>query len=155
MKINGYTLRDHVRLLAPSFGLIAAVWALRLVLGAIGASGRVLSICSVNTAGAVGLLLAVLLLHGRQFGGYTNVVAAAFLLQCCQQGLISTAIAFATLTGTQNIFAATEFSARLSPLQHMLGHLTFGIGLGTLYGTAMGCLLLWMLRKFVPSRVSH
>lgn len=150
MRINGFSLRDHLRLLAPLFGLIVAVWALRLVLGAIGASGRVLSICSVSVAGPVGLFLAVLLIHGRRFGSYTNVVAAAFLVACWQQGLIIAAIAFATLTGIPNIYSAPEFSGGLSPFQHIFGHLTFGVGLGTLSGSAMGCLLLWILRKIVP-----
>lgn len=150
MNINGFSLRDHLRLLAPLFGLIAAVWALRLVVAAAGVSGRALSICSVTVAGPVALLLAVMLIHGRHFGSYTNVVVSAFLLDFFRQGLIIAAIAFAALTGTQNIYSAPEFSFGLSPLRHILGHLTFGIGLGTLSGAAMGCLLLWMLRKFVP-----
>jgi hypothetical protein len=150
MKVNGLSLRDHLRLLVPLFGLVLAVWALRWVLAAMGASGRLLSICSVTVAGPAALLLAVLLIHGRRFGSYTNVVAAAFLLQCCQQGLIIAAIAFATFTGIQNVYSAPEFSFGLSPWRHMVGHLTFGVGLGTLSGSAMGCLLLWMLRKLVP-----
>jgi hypothetical protein len=149
MNINGFSLRDHLRLLAPLFGVIAAVWALRLILAAMGASSHVLSICSVTTAGAVTLLLAVLLI-GRHMGGYANVVAAVFLLECCEQGLISAAIAFGALTGTQNVYSAPEFSFGLSPVRHILGHLTFGIGMGTLFGSATGCLLFWLLRKFVP-----
>jgi len=152
MKINGFSLRDHLRLLAPVFGLMAAVWALRLVLAAVGASERVLSICSVSVAGPAALLLAVLLIHGRRFGSYTNVVAAAFLIACCEQGLIIAAIAFSMLTGTRNVYSAPEFSGGMSDLQHILGHLTFGVGLGTLTGSAMGCLLFWLLRKFVPLR---
>ncbi len=150
MKINGYGLRDHLRLLAPLFGLIGAVWALRMVLWAMGAPARALSTCSVTVAGPVALLLAVLLIHGRHFGSYPNVVAAAFMVACCQQGLIIAAITFGTLTGTQNVYSAPEFSFGFSPFRHMLGHLTFGVGLGTLSGSAMGCLLLWMLRKIVP-----
>ncbi len=140
MKINGFSLRDHLRLLSPLFGLIVAVWALRWVLAAAGVSGRALSICSVTVTGTAALLLAVLLIHGRRFGSYTNVVAAAFLLECFRQGLIIAAIAFATLTNTQNVYSAPEFSFGLSPLRHMLGHLTGGVGLGTLSGSAMGCL---------------
>src|SRR5215472_1706904 len=122
MNINGFSLRDHLRLLAPLFGVIAAVWALRLVLAAMGASRAVLSICSVTMAGAVTLLLAVLLIHGRHVGGYANVAAAVFLLKCWEQGLISAAIAFGALTGTQNIYSAPEFSFGLTPLRHILGH---------------------------------
>jgi hypothetical protein len=151
MNINGFSLRDHLRLLAPLFGLIGAVWALRIVLAEMGASRLVLSICSVTLAGAAALLLAVLLIHGRHMGGYANVVAAVFLLECWEQGLISLAIAFAALTGTQNVYTAPEFSFGLSPLRHILGHLTFGIGMSTLFGSGTGCLLLWLLRKFVPA----
>src|SRR3974377_2253495 len=100
MNINGFSLRDHLRLLAPLFGLIAAVWALRLILAAMGASRLALSICSVTTAGPGTLLLPVLLIHGKHMGSYANVVAAVFLLECCEQGLITVAIAFGTLTGT-------------------------------------------------------
>ena len=155
MNINGFSLRDHLRLLSPLFGVIAAVWALRLILAAMGASSHVLSICSVTTASAVTLLLAVLLIHGRHAGGYANVVAAVFLLECFEQGLIGAAIAFGALTGTQNVYSAPEFSFGLSPLRHILGHLTFGIGLGTLFGSATGCLLFWLLRKFVPVRAGR
>ena len=150
MNINGFSLRDHLRLLAPLFGLIGAVWALRLVLAAMGASRVVLNICSVTTASAMTVLLAVLLIHGRHLGGYANVVAAIFLLECWEQGLISAAIAFGALTGTQNVYSAPEFSFGLSPVRHILGHLSFGIGMGTLFGSATGSLLLWLLRKFVP-----
>ena len=99
MKINGFSLRDHLRLLAPLFGVIGAVWALRLILAAMGASRVALSVCSVTTASAVTLLLAVLLIHGRHLGGYANVVAAVFLLECWEQGLIGAAIAFGALGG--------------------------------------------------------
>jgi hypothetical protein len=150
MNINGFSLRDHLRLLAPLFGLIAAVWALRIVLAEMGASRLVLSICSVTTAGAVTLLLAVWLIR-RHVGGYANVVAAIFLLECWRQGLVIAAIAFAALTGTQNVYTAPEFSLGLSPLRHIIGQVTFGIGLGTLFGSATACLLFWLLRKFVPA----
>jgi hypothetical protein len=46
-------LRDHVRLLAPLFALIAAVWALRLVLDASGAPKGLVRLSSVTVAGAV------------------------------------------------------------------------------------------------------
>ena len=151
MKIGGHGLGEHLRLLAPLFWLIAGVWALRLVLAAAGAPFPLVRACSVSVTGAVAILLAVILIHIRRFGGYVNVAVAAFLLECCLQLLIVAAIAFAALTGIQNIYTAPEFSFRLSSLtHHMVGHLTFGIGVGTLMGTAMGSLLLWLLRRLVP-----
>ncbi len=150
MKISGYRLRDHLRLLAPLFGLITAVWALRLVLAAAGAPSSLVRTCSVTLAGAVSVLLAVLLIHTKRFGSYPNVAMAAFLLVCWEQLLIAAAIALSALSGFNNIYAAPEYSSGMSPAQHIAGHLTFGLGISTLLGTAMGSLLLWMLRRLVP-----
>jgi hypothetical protein len=149
LKIGGHGLRDHLQLVAPLFGLIAAVWALRLILALAGAP-HVALYFSVTLTGAVSVLLAVLLIHMRHFGGYPNVVMAVFLLQFWQQFLIVMAIAFTTLTGIQTVYAAPEFAHQLSPAAHMIGHLTFGIGIGTLFGTVMGSVVLWMLRRLVP-----
>jgi hypothetical protein len=69
--------------------------------------------------------------------------------------LIISAIAFAVLANIPNIYSAPEHSvAGYDPyhINHMYGQLTFGIGTGTLVGAAMGCLLLFLLRRMVPSR---
>jgi hypothetical protein len=153
MKICGYGLRDHLRLLVPSFGLITAVFVLRLVLDAAGAPSGLVRACSVTVAGAVAILVAVLLIHNRRFGSYSNVVVATLLLVGWEQLLISGAIAFFALTGIQNVYAAPEYSlgGLLDPWRHIAGHLTYGLGFGELIGAAMGCLLLWMLRRLVPA----
>jgi len=150
MKIGGHGLRDHLRLLAPVFGFIAAVWALRIILDAAGAPVGVVRLFSVTVAGAASVLMAALLIHARRFGGYSNLVFAALLLECCGQSLISAAIAFSALTGIQTVFARPEYSLAMGPAKHILAHMTFGLGTGTLMGAAVGCLFLWMLRKFVP-----
>ena len=151
MKIGGYELHDHIRLLVPSFGLIAAVWMLRLAMDLAGAPPTLVRACSVTVAGAVSILIAVLLIHVRRFGSYANVVFASLLLVLWEQLLIVSAIASSIMAHKTNIFTAPEYSGRaMSPLQHIIAHLTFGIVFGTLFGTAMGCLLLWMLRRLVP-----
>jgi hypothetical protein len=97
------------------------------------------------------------LIHFRRFGSYLNVVVVSFLLVTWGQLLIIVAIAFAWATGIDNIFTAPEFSRVADDryLRNILGHLTFGIGAGTLFGAATGCLLLWLLRKLVPARTSQ
>jgi hypothetical protein len=152
MKIFSHPLSDYLRLLAPLFGLIAAVWALRLVLDAAGAPLGVVRLSSVTLAGTVSILLAVVLIHTRRFGGYPNVVFAVALLILWEQLLIVAAIAFSALTHTQNIYAAPEFTPRAvtSPVAHIAGHLTFGVGFGTLFGAAVSCLFFWLLKKMVP-----
>lgn len=152
MKICGYGLRDYLQLLAPALGLIAAVFVLRLVLDAAGAPSALVRVFSVTVSGAIGILLTVLLIHVRHFGSYGNVVVAAFLVSFWQHILIVGAILFSIFTGTHNIFMAPEYSpgGMLNPWRHIVGHLTFGLVLGALFGTAMGCLLLWLLQKQTP-----
>jgi hypothetical protein len=164
MTICGYRLRDHLRLFSPLFGFVAAVWVLRLVLAAAGAPLRVVSVFSVTGAAALAVLFATLMIHMRRFGSYPNVVAASLLIISWGQALIILAIVFSVVTKTNNIFTAPEFSVRGEDpyhLRHIVGHLTFGIGAGTLFGAAAGCFLLWILRLLVPdqpgngNRASH
>jgi hypothetical protein len=102
------------------------------------------------------VLLAALVIHFRQFGGYSNVVVSSLLLNLWAQLLIVGAIIFAVLTGIQNIYTAPEFSlpwlqqSDPAHLKHIYGQLTFGLGLGTLSGAAVGCLMLWLLRLLLP-----
>lgn len=154
MNINHHGLRDHVQLALPLFGFIAAVWALRLILAAAAAPHDLVRSFSVTVAEPICVLLAVLLIHVRRFGSYANVVFVSFLLTGWGQVLIALAIAFAAVTGTRNIYTAPEYSfGELNPWQHVIGHLTFGVGIGTLLGAAMGSLLLWMLRQLPPTPV--
>jgi len=151
MTAGSLGLRDHVRLLAPLFALIAAVWALRLVLDAAGAPNGIVRLSSVTVSGAVSALLAVFLMHFRRLGRYPNVIVATILLVFWAQLLIVLAIAFAAVSGIQNVFVAPTYSPHGSgPLPHIAGHLTFGLGFGILVGSAMASLTLWTLRRLVP-----
>jgi hypothetical protein len=155
MKIGGHGMQEHIRLLVPLFVFIAAVWLLRMILAAAESPMWLVTMISVTTATAVAILLAVVLIHHRNFGGYPNVVASSFLLNIWAQILIIGAIAFAVLTETENIYTLPQFSVPGHDplhLNHMYGQLTFGIGTGTLAGAAGGCLLLWLLRRLVPYR---
>jgi hypothetical protein len=151
MKIGNHGLREHIRFLMPLFGLIAAVWLLRLVVDKAGTPAPIVRMVSVTVAGSASILLAVLLIHFKSLGSYGDIVAAAFLLELWSQLLICSAIAFSALTGTVNIYSAPEYSPRTGPLAHIFGHMTFGLGMGTLFGAGMGCLLLWLLRRVVPA----
>jgi hypothetical protein len=155
MKICAHGIREHIRLLAPLFALIAAVWALRMVLAAAGAPIGLVRVFSVTVAVPVCVMLAVLLIHIRRFGSYPNVVAASLLLVSWAQLLIVAAIAFSALTGMETVYTEPEFNFGMSYWKHIAGHLTFGVGMGTLFGAAMGCLLLWMLRKMPATPEQH
>ena len=150
MKIGEHSLRDHLRLLAPLFGLITAVWVLRIVLNLAGAPMPVVRVFSVGLAGSISVLGAAFLIHFKRFGSYSNVVVSAFLLVFYAQLLVALAIAFAALTRTENVFAAAEFSFRMTYAQHIASHLTVILGLQSIMAAAMACLILWMLRWLVP-----
>lgn len=155
MNICGRGLRDHIRLLAPLFGFITIVWALRWVLDAAGFSHGLVRAFSVTGATSLAILIAVWLIHTRGFGSYPNVVVASLLLVIWEQLIIVVAIVFSVLTKIENVFTEPEFSIPTADpyhLKHIVGHLTFGIGAGMLFGAATGCLMLWLLRTLVPSR---
>ncbi len=150
MRIDGHGLRDHLRLLSPLFGLVAGVWALRLIIALAGTPAMIVHMVSVGVAAAVSVLVAAFLIHFKRFGSYRSVLAAAFLLICWEQFLIVLAIAFAALTHTVNVYSAAEYAHGLSPAGHIASHLIFGVTIGWIFAAAMGCLVLWMLRHLVP-----
>lgn len=148
-------MRDHVRLLGPLFGFIAAVFALRMIMAAADTPLWATRMVSVTTATSLSILLAALLFHTRRFGSYANVVVSSLLLNIWSEALVVSAILFATLTKTSNVYVAPAFSIPGDDplhLKHIYAHLTYGIGTGTLTGAAVGCLFLWLLRRIAPSR---
>ena len=156
MNICGRGLRDHIRLLAPLFGFITVVWALRWALDASEVSPGLVRVFSVTGATSLAVLIAVWMIHTRGFGSYPNVVVSSLLLVVFEQVLIVAAIAFSVVSKIENVFTRPEFSRPDDPhhVKHILGQLTFGIGAGILLGTATGCLMLWLLRMLVPRHKS-
>lgn len=155
MKIQGYTLREYWQLAAPLFALILIVMLLRLIVGFLHAPGWVVKVLSLNGASSLAAVIAILLMHVRKFGSYQHVFIVTFMLIVFREILIIAAILFTVLTGIDTIFAAPEFSLPKDDphhIRHIVGHLTFGIGGGTLLGGAMSCLLLFLLRRIVPPR---
>jgi len=156
MKVSGHGIRDHLLFLSPLLGLLAIVWMLRMGMSVCGPPLWCLRIVSVTGATAGSVLLAALLIHFRRFGGYANVVVSSFLLNLWAQLLIVGAIVFAVMTGIENIYTAPAFSlpwlqgSDPAHLRHIYGQLTFGVGLGTLSGAGVGCLMLWLLRLLLP-----
>src|SRR4029077_21205049 len=115
MSICGRGLRDHIRLLAPLFGFITVIWALRWALDAAGAPHSLVRALSVTGATSLAILLAVWLIHTRGFGSYPNVVLASLLLVVFEQALIVIAIAFSVVTKIENVFTKPEFSVPDDP----------------------------------------
>lgn len=159
MNICGLGLRDHIRLLAPLFGLITIVWALRWGLDAAGAPHGMVRIFSVTGATSLSILIAVWMIHMRGFGSYPNVVVASLLLVVWEQLILVVAIIFSVMTKMENVFTEPEFSLAAGEdphhIRHIIGHLTFGIGAGVLFGAVTGSLMLWLLRTLVPRRVEQ
>jgi hypothetical protein len=154
MNICGRGLRDHIRLVAPLFGLITLVWALRWALDAAGASQSLVRVFSVTGTTSLAVLITVWLIHTRGFGSYPNVVIASLLLVVYEQVLIVLAILFSVVSKIDNVYTRREYSMPDDPghVRHIVGQLTFGIGAGLLLATATGCLMLWLIKRLVPPR---
>ena len=150
MKSGEHGLRDHLRLLAPMFGLIAAVWALRWIMALASTPPGLVRMMSVSVAGAVAVLVAVVMIHFKRFGGYTSVVVSAFLLVLWEEILIVAAILCTMVTGIENLYTVPEFGFGESYLHHIAGHVTYGLGVEGIFAAGMGCVLLWVLRRLVP-----
>ena len=157
MNMCGRGIRDHIRLLAPLYGFITVVWALRWALDAAEVSPGLVRVFSVTGATSLAVLIAVWLIHTRGFGSYPNVVVASLLLVVFEQVIIVAAITFSVVSKIDNVFTRPEFSRPDDPyhVKHILGQLTFGIGANTLLGAATGCLMLWLLRRLVPARTGQ
>jgi hypothetical protein len=110
---------------------------------------------SVTGATSLALLISVWLIHTKGFGSYPNVIVSSFLLTVWSQLLIVLAICFSVLRKIENVFTEPEFSIGAEDpnlVRHVVGHLTFCIVAGMLFGAATGCLMLWLLRTIVPAR---
>lgn len=153
MRISGHRVREHIRLLAPALALVAGIWLLRLIVSVSGVPLWVTKLFSVTVAIPVAVLLSVILIHSRRFGGYASVVVASLLVNLWAQALITLSIMFSIFTGIINVYSAPEFSipgGLATQWEHIHGHLTYGLGVGTLVSSAVGCLLLWLLRLLEP-----
>jgi len=150
MRIGQKTFRDHLRLLAPLFGLITAVWALRWIADVASAPPALVRGLSVSVTGAVSVLVAAVLIHFKRFGSYTSVVVSAFLLVLWEETLLVLGIVVTIVTDIENIYTIPEFGFGTTHLQHIAGHLTYGLGFEGMIGAAMACAVFWVLRRFVP-----
>jgi hypothetical protein len=115
MKIGGHPLRQHLRILSPLFVLLAGVWVLRWIIGCINTPGWLLQVVSLTFFAPVAVLLAVLMLHVRRFGGYASVVACSLLLNAWTETLIVLAIMFRSLRAFRHLHGTDVFSRRCGP----------------------------------------
>jgi hypothetical protein len=153
MMSSKMSFKEQMRFLYPFFLLMFSIWALRIMLDAAGAPGWLTRLMSLTTFSPIAILLGVLLLHVRGAGGYSQVVVTSFLINAWAQLLIIATIVFSVTTGIDTVYTAPEFSLPGDDpwhMRHIHGHLTFGIGLGSLVGAGVGCLLLSLLRRFIP-----
>lgn len=156
MASHGPSIKELIQLLTPLFGIIAAVWILRLLLGYMSAPGWLLQVFSVSIVVPICVILMTVLIHVRRFGDYGSVVASSFLLVGWSQLLIVLTIIFAVLTGIENVYTRPEFSMMNDPnhVRHVIGHLTFGVAVEGLIASGMASLIFYMLRRTTPRRKS-
>jgi hypothetical protein len=158
MRISGRTFSEHIRLLTPLFGIITAVFALRLLLGFVNVPGWLLVTVSISVIVPICIVLMTVLVHFRRFGGYGNIILSTFMLVVWSQLLIVAGILFSVTTGIENIYTYPEFSIGGEDpyhIRHITGHLTFGVGIETVFGSILSSILLYMLRRTSPRKTNR
>ena len=147
MRISGRRLSEHLRLCLPYIGIVSTVWAMRLLADALGAPLAAVQAISVTLSVGICLILLVVQIHLRRFGGYGSVFLFSLILNAWAQILICSSVAFAWLTGTSNIYTHARFLMSKTDLpMHIYGQLTFALGYLTLVAAAAACLILFLLR---------
>ncbi|HSR54205.1 MAG TPA: hypothetical protein VLV83_25530 [Acidobacteriota bacterium] len=154
MKINGKTISQHLGLIAPYLGLLSVIWLLRLVAYAAGLPMQWVTAVSLSVAMVVCTVLAVVQIHLGEWGSYSNVVLLAFFLNVWTQLQISLTVLFSMVTGIDTVYNHPSFTIPPGggePWTHIYGQMTFVLGFGTLFASASGCLLLFLLRLLLPN----
>lgn len=152
--IAGRSFGEYLRFLAPALSLVTAVWALSLILYVAGVPAWLVRPFSVILAAAISVIMISLLVHVRHFGGYSNMIFAILIVMVWVQVLIVLRILLILALGIQDIFPP-RIGHQGPVMQHIFGHLTFGVGFSTALGSAMGCLLLFFLRRLIPVSTSQ
>lgn len=151
MRIGERSFGEHFRLLVPLLIFIAAVGILRLIFYELLGFSWIVRVMSVTVATAVSVLLATFLIYRKRFGGYANVLVSTFLLVSWGHIFTVLMILLAIWSGGHNVFTAPEYSHPLTHAQHIIGHLTFGIGIGNLIGGGLACLFFLLLKSLHKS----
>src|SRR5262245_21105831 len=149
MSFFGKRLSEYVAFVRPLLALILVVGLTRLTVSLAGAPNSVANWMSVT--GVLWLTVTYYSIHVRTsgFGSYKQLLGVTVVLNAAAQAVIITGICIAVLTGTNNIYSASEyaFGGDGKTWVHAFAHLTLGMTFGSLVPWLAGSLIMFGSKK--------
>ena len=153
MIIFGRRLSEYVRFCRPFLVLILVVGIGRLALSLSGQPNSTAKWFSVTVLVWLGALYYPVRVHTRGFGSYKELLVICALQNLVAQAVIIFGIVLAILTGTNNIFSASEyaFGGDGKTWLHVGAHVVVGTIAGSLAPWLIGSLVLFATKKLSGS----
>jgi hypothetical protein len=142
----GKRVSEYLDFQKPFLAAVAVVGLLRLGLSIAGVPNSATRWLPMNVVSWAAVFYYGLTVHTRGFGSYRHLLPLGFFQILVQQLVAVLGIVLA-MAGVDNVYAAPEFTFGMTPLTHLLSHLTIGLVVPSLLFWAIGSLVLLVARK--------
>jgi len=131
---------------------IVVVFAVRLALSLAGTPNATTKWASVTVVLLLGVLYYGVAVHTRGFGSYKQLYPLLLFQSLLGEGLVALAVAFAIVTGQDNIYTAPEYSGGGDGKNwlHVIAHLVIAAVILPLLSWAISSLVLLVTKKVAP-----
>ncbi|HUL76607.1 MAG TPA: hypothetical protein VL691_05020 [Vicinamibacteria bacterium] len=131
---------------------IVVVFAVRLALSLAGTPNATTRWASVTVVLLLGVLYYGVAVHTRGFGSYKQLYPLLLFQSLLGEGLVALAVAFAIVTGQDNIYTAPEYSGGGDGKNwlHVFAHLVIAAVILPLLSWAISSLVLLVTKKVAP-----
>jgi hypothetical protein len=145
MKIFGKNLGEYIRYQRAFLIAILVVGLLRLILSMAGLPISTVRLLSMTVLVLIGALYYGIQVPRTGFGTYRHLLPLVFFQAALSNVIAIAGILIAIATGQDNAFTEPEFGGQGA--FHVLGHLVFGIGIGSLLSWAIASLAMLVTKK--------
>ena len=154
MKIFGKTIAEYLAFQKYPLLFVVIVGLGRLCLSLAGTPNSVARWLSITVASLLVLVYYSVRIHTSGFGSYLQLLPIHFIQSLVAQLIVVAGISIAIFTHKDNVFSAPEFSGGGDGKTwiHAGAHLIIGFTIGPLFGWLLGCALLWVVKRIVPSQ---
>jgi len=156
MKIFGKSVGEYITFQRIILVLVIVVGLLRLFLSLARIPDSTVRWASVTTLMIIGAIYYGIRVHTSGFGSYKHLLPLLFIQSLVTQLVIISGIVVGIVTGKDNIYTARDFAgpfAEGKSLMHILGHLSVGLFLFTIFYFLIGALTM-LITKLVYRRSS-
>jgi hypothetical protein len=145
MQIFGKSLSEYIRFQKPILIAILVVGLLRLILSLAGVPVGTVQLFSMTVVALAGAIYYGVRVPRTGFGSYRHLLPLVVIQSALANGIAIMGILIAFATGQENIFTTPDFGG--DGTFHVIGHLIFGIGIGSLLSWGISSLVMLITRK--------